>query len=113
MDGHQFEHACASILRSKGFSGVKVTKPIYSVVALTILVIIIVIKSVIKGSAIKKKEYEETQLMILQKRQQIEEICQKAHQKKLIEENARIRNAELREQDKRDNREQYEELTNR
>lgn len=26
MDGHQFEHACASILRSKGFSGVKVTK---------------------------------------------------------------------------------------
>ena len=28
MDGHQFEHACASILRSKGFSGVKVTKAI-------------------------------------------------------------------------------------
>ena len=26
MDGHQFEHTCASILRSKGFSGVKVTK---------------------------------------------------------------------------------------
>lgn len=26
MDGHQFEYACASILRSKGFSIVKVTK---------------------------------------------------------------------------------------
>ncbi len=26
MDGHQFEYACASILRSKGFSSVKVTK---------------------------------------------------------------------------------------
>lgn len=90
-----------------------VIKPIYSVVSFTILVIIIVIKSVIEGFAIKKKEYEETQLMILQKRQQIEKICQKAHQKKLIEENARIRNAELREQDKRDNHEQYEELTKR
>lgn len=28
MDGHQFEHACASILISKGFSGVKVAKAI-------------------------------------------------------------------------------------
>lgn len=28
MDRHQFEHACASILRSKGFSWVKVTKAI-------------------------------------------------------------------------------------
>lgn len=90
-----------------------VTKPIYSVVALTILVITIAIKSAIEGSAIKKQEYEETQLRILQKRQQIEEICQKAHRKRLIEENARIRNAELREQDKRDNRKQYEELTKR
>ena len=28
MDGHQFEYACASILRSKGFFWVKVTKAI-------------------------------------------------------------------------------------
>lgn len=85
----------------------------YIIVPIIVLLSIIKIKSIVESSTIRRIEQEEAKAKTLQQRQKIEERNQRIRCKRIIEENARIRNAELNEQDKRDNREQYEQLTKR